>query len=298
MALKKSASLNTCQPGIELVLGGGGIKGFGHIGLLKAIEEKGVAVGTITGVSIGSAVAAFYANGYSPDEIQTIFAREVRRLSPRHQERSVRARNLLRGGIDLKELFADMVERYKLRPRRNLRILAYNVLNGKPVVFEGSGYDLATAIAASCSVPGVMRPVWFGQKDIVSTVTTIIDSWRGKTTKGILVDGGVHHPNPGQFCSGPAIISKLGFTRSLPSQWLSPVDLFFHLVELAASRLIDWYFPDPEGHLVIPVGMPDVACLSFGISDEKFNDMVAYGRRTALRALGRAIKSGRIPTRS
>ena len=91
-----------------------------------------------------------------------------------------------------------------------------------------------------------MRPVWFGQNDALSTVTTVLNSLRRKTTEGILVDGGLHHPAPGEFCKGPAIISKLGMAKKLPSEWLSPMDLFFHMLEMSAHRLIDWYYPDPK----------------------------------------------------
>lgn len=292
-----NARTTSAQLRIELVLGGGGIKGFGHIGFLKAIEEQQINTGKVTGVSIGSAVAALYTNGYQPEEITGIFLKELVRLSPNRGARGVRVRDMLRGGINLKQMFEDICSRYELKPRRNLRILAFNVLNGKPVVFEGCRYDLSSALAASCSVPGVMRPVWYGQKDLASTVRTVVGSWRGRTSEGILVDGGVHHPAPGEFCKGPAIISKLGIARSLPSEWLSPVDLFFHMVEVLAYRLVEWYYPDPRNHLVIKTGMPNVACLTFGISEGKCLEMVEYGYRQALPQLEAAVKLGRVPVK-
>lgn len=56
----------------EVVLGGGGVRGYGHLGFLNAIEEAGFVVPVYTGVSVGSIVAAFYTNGYSPAEIAEI----------------------------------------------------------------------------------------------------------------------------------------------------------------------------------------------------------------------------------
>jgi hypothetical protein len=280
---------------VELVLGGGGIKGFGHIGFLKAIEEKQVVTGKVTGVSIGSAAAAFYTNGYSPDEFTEIFLREIANLSPVKGQRGVMVRDMLRGGINLKRKFHDITVRYKLRPREELRILAFNVLNGKPVLFEGTNYDLPTALAASCSVPGVMRPVWFGQDNVVGT---IIKGWRGKTTEGILVDGGLHHPAPGHFCQGPAIISKLGIANSLPAERLSPTDLVFHVLEMSAHRLVEWYFPDPKNHLVVKTGMPNVAALTFGLSEELCLEMIDYAYRRTVRDLEPVIRSGRVPVKS
>lgn len=288
---------------IELVLGGGGIKGFGHIGLLKAIEEKQIDIGTVTGVSIGSVVAALYTNGYTPDQINRIFLTELMGLDPESLKRTMRLPSIARwfksGFIDLASLFAELVKKYELRPQDNLKILAYNVIKGAPVVFEGRDYDLSKAISASCAIPGVMRPVWSGRKpeSTRDQAKTLARSWRGQTEESILVDGGIHHPNPGEFCKDQAIISKLRFANRLPDERLPLVDLGFHLVEMFWSYALDRYFPDPENHLVIDTGLPNVACLSFGISRRKCKQMVDYGYRKAARALDRAIRQGKVPVK-
>lgn len=294
MARKKNLR---CPEQIEVVLGGGGIKGFGHVGLMKAVEELNMNVGVITGISIGSAMAAFYTNGYRPDDIAEIFLKEVKRLKPRSLGLRVRLRNPAVNFFDINGLFIDVTSKYKLKPNKNLRILSYNVVRRKPVIFEGTDYNLSTAIAASCSVPGVMRPVWFGQQDTLGKVITVIRSWRGKTDEGILVDGGLHHPHPHEFTQSAAIISKLGFASELPSDWLDPVDIVFHLLEQGSARLLNWYYPDPSDgkHIVVPTGMPDVACLSFGLPPKKCLQMVDYGHQQGLAILEPAIKAGRVP---
>ena len=55
---------------ISLALGGGGAKGNAHIGVLRILEREGFRVGAIAGTSAGGMVAAAYAAGYSPDEIE------------------------------------------------------------------------------------------------------------------------------------------------------------------------------------------------------------------------------------
>ena len=45
---------------IALVLGGGGMKGFAHIGVLRALEEAGVRPTSFAGTSIGALIAAAY----------------------------------------------------------------------------------------------------------------------------------------------------------------------------------------------------------------------------------------------
>lgn len=50
-------------PKVALVLGGGGLKGFAHIGVLKAFEERGIRPSVVAGTSIGSLIAAAYVGG-------------------------------------------------------------------------------------------------------------------------------------------------------------------------------------------------------------------------------------------
>jgi NTE family protein len=52
-----------------LVLSGGGIRGVGHLGVIKALEEAGVKIDYIAGTSAGALVGAMYSFGYKPDEI-------------------------------------------------------------------------------------------------------------------------------------------------------------------------------------------------------------------------------------
>lgn len=286
---------------IEVVLGGGGIKGFGHVGLLMALEELDVKTGIITGVSIGSLLATLYANGYSPEQVFEIFLKEVQYITPGKLLKALVLPapfdgKLIGGGFKLKDFFADMIEKYKLKPRPNLRIIAYNVIKQQPVIFEGENYDLLTALSASCAVPFVMRPVWYGGEK--NKVGTAIKSWRGKTDEGVLVDGGVHHPYPSEFCKGRAIIGKLGFATELPDEDLSIVDTLFHLGELVISRLLNRYFDEPGEHIMIEVGKPQVATLSFGISRSQCYRMASHGYRESLRVLKPAIRRGEVPLRS
>ncbi len=62
-------------PSISVALGGGGSKGNTHIGVLRILEKEGFNIRAIAGTSFGGLVACFYAAGFSPDEIEEIFAR-------------------------------------------------------------------------------------------------------------------------------------------------------------------------------------------------------------------------------
>ena len=58
---------------VGLVLSGGGAKGLVHIGVIKALEEKGIPIDYIAGTSMGSIIGGLYAAGYSTDEMEAIF---------------------------------------------------------------------------------------------------------------------------------------------------------------------------------------------------------------------------------
>ena len=58
---------------LGLALSGGGVKGAAHIGVIKALEEAGIKISSISGTSSGSIVAVLYACGYSSNEIYYIF---------------------------------------------------------------------------------------------------------------------------------------------------------------------------------------------------------------------------------
>ena len=59
---------------ITLALGGGGSRGYAHIGVLRRLEEEGLKVKAVAGTSAGGIIAAAYAAGYSPDELEDMFS--------------------------------------------------------------------------------------------------------------------------------------------------------------------------------------------------------------------------------
>ncbi len=60
------------RPHIALVLGGGGPRGFAHIGVLKVLEENGIEADLIVGASVGARLGAMHANGMKAAEIEKL----------------------------------------------------------------------------------------------------------------------------------------------------------------------------------------------------------------------------------
>lgn len=56
-----------------LVLSGGGTRGFAHLGVIAALQEMGIDIDIISGVSAGAIVGAFIAAGKSPEDVLKIF---------------------------------------------------------------------------------------------------------------------------------------------------------------------------------------------------------------------------------
>lgn len=72
---KLSQSLQK-RPKIGLALGGGGIRGAAHIGVLRVLEKEGIKVDCIAGTSIGAIVGGLYSAGLSLDEIEKMVAKK------------------------------------------------------------------------------------------------------------------------------------------------------------------------------------------------------------------------------
>jgi NTE family protein len=60
---------------ISIALGGGGSRGFAHVGVLRRLQQEGYHVRAVAGTSAGGIIAAVLAAGYSPDEMEAYFGR-------------------------------------------------------------------------------------------------------------------------------------------------------------------------------------------------------------------------------
>lgn len=69
---KKSSLKKNPKRKVGVALSGGGIRGTTHIGVLKALTENNIPIDIISGTSAGAIVAAMYACGYTPRQMQQI----------------------------------------------------------------------------------------------------------------------------------------------------------------------------------------------------------------------------------
>jgi NTE family protein len=57
---------------VALGLGGGGARGFAHIGILEVLEKAGIKIDYMSGTSMGAVIGGMYASGYSLEKIKKI----------------------------------------------------------------------------------------------------------------------------------------------------------------------------------------------------------------------------------
>lgn len=273
-----------CIPdGSPMVLGAGGWNIFHHFGVLKAMREHKIEVGEVLGVSAGSMTATFLTNGYQPEDMIPVFLamRGMRDDLAAVLEGTRLADPIamaVGGTFSLKPFITKLIAKYNLKPNKRLKILACDYLTREPVLFQGTDYDLATALTASGSPPGVFQPEWF------------IDNGRPR----LLVDGAYYHYNPTEFFDRPAIVSKFRQATAMPKEWKYPIDLYFHCRELFFPLVGNSRYVDPNRHLVIENGLPEVAGLNFGISEATCLRMVENGYNTANEIIARAKAEGRL----
>jgi NTE family protein len=60
------------SPRVGIAFGGGGVRGFVHLGVLRAFAEAGIRADVVAGTSVGALAATLYASGMSVDEIESL----------------------------------------------------------------------------------------------------------------------------------------------------------------------------------------------------------------------------------
>ena len=60
---------------VTLALGGGGSRGYAHVGIIRRLEQEGFRICAVAGSSAGGIIAAFYAAGFTPDEMDVQFSK-------------------------------------------------------------------------------------------------------------------------------------------------------------------------------------------------------------------------------
>ena len=175
---------------VGLALGGGGVRGFSHIGVLNVLEEEGIDIDLIVGTSAGALIGGAYASGQSPREIQDKIAAYLLSpefdastlksigltFSPENKSFLRKARNFVMNRLwfvqaffkpsilpsdDFESLINYFLPEMDIRETKiPFRAVSTDLITGKKIIFSEG--PLRQAVLASCSVPGALAPVRHG----------------------------------------------------------------------------------------------------------------------------------------
>ena len=155
-------------PRTGLVLGGGGARGMAHLGVLKVWKENGFPLDCITGTSAGALVGGLYSSGLPLKEIEEM-SRDL------DWDDLVSVKYSLPRIISMKYVISsDNMERYLKKKIGNKRFhelkipfacVAADLNTGEKIIFREG--ELAPALRASSSIPGIFEPVYYRHRLLV-----------------------------------------------------------------------------------------------------------------------------------
>jgi len=151
---------------VGLALSSGGGKGLAHLGVLKVLQEENIPIDFIAGTSAGAFFGILHAVGWDSHRLDH-FADEIQTLNHWiNWDVNLPPRAGLLKGAKARNLIARMVENKKFE---DLDIpfycVAVDIVTGEEVVLDSG--DLANAIRASLSIPGLANPWKVGEHYLI-----------------------------------------------------------------------------------------------------------------------------------
>ena len=193
---RPSTELPITQPRVALVLGGGGVRGFAHIGVLKVLHEAGVPIDLMAGTSAGSIVGALYADQGNIVAVENT-AKSAKLGDILDFNNLPQSDGVLKGYKLQKFLLEHMQAQTFDQLKIPLITVSTDLKTGAPVEIDNG--PIAPAVQASAAIPGLFDPV----------------SLYGYT----LIDGGMSDPVAVNFVQAyhPKIIIAVDVAEQLPS---------------------------------------------------------------------------------
>jgi NTE family protein len=303
--LSAASAESGARPRIGLVLGGGGARGFAHIGVLEELEKLRIPVDCIAGTSMGALVAGVYASGLRPDEMEDKISEvnwsDLFEDNPGRAELNYRDRRLsesyypglelglteeglemsrgIVGGQKLKLFFNRLVGSDKGgRTIENLplplSIIATDIGTGERVAYRDG--DLTKAMRASMSVPGLLAPV----------------DYDGRR----LVDGGLVDNLPvGEVrsrCNADVVIAvNVGSPLIKPEDVNSLLSITVQMVNILTEQNVTHSLASLKaGDILIKPDLDGITATDF----DKFRESAEHGRKAAL-AVAEQLKRYSVP---
>jgi len=263
--------------GFTLALGGGGARGYAHIGVARALEARGLCPSRIAGTSMGAIIGAGMAAGRTADQMEAAARRaSVYRLVKR------RGRFALFDSRPILEWMAsDLGDPQIEELPMPLGITAFDLVAGRPRLMTSG--RLVDALAVSIAVPFFFPPrrdadgVWCDAGPWEGVPVTPARAWAPDLpVVGVLAD----IPKPAFLASRMGAMALRAVSARLGAG--APVDALTarRYLGLLTARWADPVVHEPPDLLIAPrLGLMNA--LQFG----RVRQAVAIGERDALAAL-------------
>lgn len=232
------------RPRIAWALGGGGARGFAHLGVLKVLQEENIPINALAGTSMGAVMSVLYAAGTDLKYLSSLatsisWEKFVDLRFPRYGlvqgKRITPLLRLLTKGKKLEELDIPV------------RVIATDLLTGEEVIFDQGDTELA--VRASISIPGIFTPVLHEDK--------------------VFVDGGVVAGVPVAAAGEMGMDLVIGVSVASEFDAVPPKNLFevlYRTVDIMTKRLDQ--IQTKEADLVITPDVGKVGTVHFQRAEE------------------------------
>jgi NTE family protein len=139
---------------ISLALGGGGAKGFAHLGVLRCLEKAGYQIRALAGTSAGGIIGAMYAAGYGPEEMLERF----QKVDQSHlYERQPGDGPSLLGLAGINQLLREMLGEHTFSELHiPFAVTAVDFKTGHEIILKHG--RVIEAVLATIALPGIFPP--------------------------------------------------------------------------------------------------------------------------------------------
>lgn len=158
--IKQADAPPKAKPKLGLCLGGGGARGYAHIGAFKAFEEAGITFDVCAGTSAGSVLGALYCAGISSKEMighgEKLNIKDVHNgiiFTPNDANKIGKIVTNLIGDADFSAL------------KTRFAVVAVDLVDGRQVVLDSG--KVGFAVSASSAAPMFFRPMLMGSRHLV-----------------------------------------------------------------------------------------------------------------------------------
>ncbi len=146
---------------VGIAFGGGGARGFAHVGAVKAFEEAGIEFDAVSGTSAGSIMGAFYAAGYTSSEML--------KIAKGMKEKDIRNSKLIfipSSTTGIENVITNSLGNINISAlKKPFAAIAIDLISGEEIVFTKG--NLAKIVAGSCCYPGVFNPVEYEHMHLI-----------------------------------------------------------------------------------------------------------------------------------